>query len=439
MKKSLIIALALVFALGIAATAFAAANPFVDVPAKHWAYESVAKLAKAGIVTGYGDGTFRGDRTMTRYEMAAIVAKAMANQDKANAEQKTEIAKLQAEFSDELDKLGVRVTALENKVGNIKFTGEVRTRYEYAKDVAAANAWKNPNERNRLRLGMEAQVADGWTFKGRLTSENAPGSPNNFTPATGRTLTNNGSASTYDVMTAYTVMDRAYITGKPFGLNEFSLGRQGLFLGQGMVAGSTTPEYDGVKIAFGKDIQVQTGALKAYAFSTAAAANNENFLFGDVKFILDKTLNVTATYIKDKDGLWYKTWTAGLCYTGISNIVFTGEYGKNSATYVQSNGNDAKAWFYKAKWMAATPKKVNSWDLYAMYSKADAYFEAGNYTAFDTGKVYSRAFDNKKGMTYGFDWTVFQNGIFGLAYYDTKQVTNEAPVKSWIAQLTYTF
>ena len=55
-----------------------AANPFADVPAGHWAYESINKLAAAGVVEGYGDGSFRGDRLMTRYEMAQIVAKAMA-------------------------------------------------------------------------------------------------------------------------------------------------------------------------------------------------------------------------------------------------------------------------------------------------------------------------------------------------------------------------
>ena len=75
MKKSLVFAMAM--ALGVSATAFAA-NPFSDVPAGHWAYAAVAKLAAAGIVDGYPDGTYKGDRTMTRYEMAQIVAKALA-------------------------------------------------------------------------------------------------------------------------------------------------------------------------------------------------------------------------------------------------------------------------------------------------------------------------------------------------------------------------
>ena len=72
MKKSLVLAMAM--ALGVTASAYAA-NPFSDVPAGHWAYDSVNKLASAGIVDGYGNGTFGGDRLMTRYEMAQIVAK----------------------------------------------------------------------------------------------------------------------------------------------------------------------------------------------------------------------------------------------------------------------------------------------------------------------------------------------------------------------------
>src|SRR5574344_953772 len=119
MKKSLVLNLAL--AMGISANC-AAANPFSDVPAGHWAYGSIAKLAAAGIVDGYGDGTYRGDRLMTRYEMAQIVARAMAKG--ANVD------RLASEFADELDSLGVRVAKLEKKSDNVKITGEAR--YSYA-------------------------------------------------------------------------------------------------------------------------------------------------------------------------------------------------------------------------------------------------------------------------------------------------------------------
>ena len=104
MKKSLVLAMAM--ALGVTASAYAA-NPFSDVPAGHWAYDAVNKLAAAGVVDGYPDGTYGGDKLMTRYEMAQIVAKAMAKG--ANVD------KLAAEFADELDSLGVRVANLEKK------------------------------------------------------------------------------------------------------------------------------------------------------------------------------------------------------------------------------------------------------------------------------------------------------------------------------------
>lgn len=87
MKKTLTACLGLVFAVAVAM----AANPFVDVPANHWAYKAVMDLSKAGIVDGMGDGTFKGDKTVTRYEMAQIVAKAMVNADKADAKAKATI------------------------------------------------------------------------------------------------------------------------------------------------------------------------------------------------------------------------------------------------------------------------------------------------------------------------------------------------------------
>ena len=129
MKKNLIVALALVFVLGIAGTAFAAANPFVDVPAKHWAYDAVAKLAQAGILDGYGDGTYRGERLATRYEMAQATAKAMARADKADAQMKAMIDKLAVEFAAELNNLGVRVAKLEKNASSIKFWGDSRLRF----------------------------------------------------------------------------------------------------------------------------------------------------------------------------------------------------------------------------------------------------------------------------------------------------------------------
>ena len=155
MKKSLVLAMAM--ALGVTASAYAA-NPFSDVPAGHWAYDSVNKLAAAGIVDGYGNGTFGGDRLMTRYEMAQIVAKAMAKG--ANVD------RLAAEFADELDSLGVRVAALEKKSDNVKITGEVRARY--VDQRAKANGGDGYVADLRSRIWLTGQVNEDWKYTGMI-------------------------------------------------------------------------------------------------------------------------------------------------------------------------------------------------------------------------------------------------------------------------------
>ncbi len=73
MKKTFVIAMLLVLAL--TASTFAAS--FADVPANHWAYEAVNKLVAAGIITGYPDGTYGGQRTLTRYEVAVVISRVL--------------------------------------------------------------------------------------------------------------------------------------------------------------------------------------------------------------------------------------------------------------------------------------------------------------------------------------------------------------------------
>ena len=127
MKKHLAV-LAATAVLGV--TSAFAANPFSDVTPQDWAYQAVAQLASQGIVNGYPDGTFQGQSNITRFEMAQMVAKAMARQGQVDAEQNAIINRLANEFSAELNNLGVRVSTLENKVGNFKFTGDARLRYK---------------------------------------------------------------------------------------------------------------------------------------------------------------------------------------------------------------------------------------------------------------------------------------------------------------------
>ncbi|HEV2281940.1 MAG TPA: S-layer homology domain-containing protein [bacterium] len=135
-------------ALLTAALAGAAiAQPFADVPADHWAYDAIAELAAKGLIEGYPDGAFEGDRAMTRYEMAMVVTRLLtrvesiavpssappaANVTKADLEA---IQRLVNEFRPELTTLGVRVTTIEEELNAIKarqdhvrITGAVRFR-----------------------------------------------------------------------------------------------------------------------------------------------------------------------------------------------------------------------------------------------------------------------------------------------------------------------
>ena len=85
MKKQVVCTLTA--ALAVTSLSALAANPFVDVPSDSWAYKSVVELADAGIIQGVDGQYFQGNRNITRYEAAEMVAKAMAHMDKASVEQ----------------------------------------------------------------------------------------------------------------------------------------------------------------------------------------------------------------------------------------------------------------------------------------------------------------------------------------------------------------
>ena len=161
MKK--ILALAAVAALTAGVSAYAA-NPFSDVTPSDWAYQAVVDLSEQGVVEGYPDGTFKGERNITRYEMAQIIARMLAKEDQLNAEQRATLDKLAGEYADELANLGVRVSNLEKKVGNLYWSGDARMRYQ-DKAVDAADGWNG-----RMRINVKGQVNDSTYVKGRLTS-----------------------------------------------------------------------------------------------------------------------------------------------------------------------------------------------------------------------------------------------------------------------------
>ncbi|MDI6773148.1 MAG: S-layer homology domain-containing protein [bacterium] len=209
------IAVVLAALLSLTLVAPAMAQPFADVPTDHWAYDAIAELAAKGLIEGYPDGAFRGDRAMTRYEMAMVVARVLARieaikippmppdlvrraeltktdaatraaltatitaTDKRLTASITTLNRLVAEFRAELAALGVRVTAVEEELAalrarmdNTKVTGDARFRYNVFPAGPSGPGNKHPDGRMRTRLTFTGTIAPNATAVIRLAANN---------------------------------------------------------------------------------------------------------------------------------------------------------------------------------------------------------------------------------------------------------------------------
>lgn len=183
-------ALLLGLTLGISGTAFAAdgADSFSDVPQGHWAYDALDYLAKDGVIDGMGDGTFQGNRTMTRYEMASIVAKAMQKGNLGVGDQAV-LEKLEKEYGSELATLSKQVNANTKAIKDLnaktdKFKVWGMTRVQMGKDTGLAkyvsyegdqvskyNNGRNGDYNNRFYMDLEGQMKINDHAVARFTVE----------------------------------------------------------------------------------------------------------------------------------------------------------------------------------------------------------------------------------------------------------------------------
>ena len=284
MKKRFAAIFAATAVLGVT-TAFAA-NPFSDVTPQDWAYQSVAQLAAAGVINGYPDGTFKGQNNITRFEMAQMVAKAMANESRANAEQQAMINRLADEFSSELNNLGVRVSNLENKIGNVKVTGDARLRYQGSDKTdmfATADAKDKKSKFDyRGRVQFNATVNDNTSAVVRLVTQSNSGSTPEFGDGT------NNSVS----------FDRMYVAHN-FGAKTTGLvGRFGAFFGDGLIYDDA---FDGAALAYHSDKFNATAAYGSFVAGNlfGSATNDGTSLSG---LNADQNLSVTLLQANGKLG-----------------------------------------------------------------------------------------------------------------------------------------
>lgn len=395
MKKTLL--LAMTIAMGITASAYAA-NPFSDVPAGHWAYDAVNKLAAEGVVEGYPDGTYGGDRLMTRYEMAQIVAKAMAKG--ANAD------RLAAEFAGELDSLGVRVANLEKKADNVRITGQIRYEYGDRNGDMQKTKGKVAQHRLRSRIFVNGNINEDWSYTGRFENN--------------QSLKNSSGDDTVR-------LNQAYVSGRLGGVKVIA-GKGDHYTGNGFVYDDTA---EFIRATYGKDVQVS--AYVGKPVTTASDYGYEKMWGGEVSGKIGR-LTLAAGYDEFKDskgsadaysggyvpakkgddnGIWnvsakykFDDFTLGVTYLHSDVDVYNSPY----------NDVDTDGYVISANYKGADKNKPGSWGLFAnYYDQGAGTFVAHTMYPGDWGYYMDEGF---KGYMVGGGVTLAKNMVYQLHYYD---------------------
>lgn len=451
--KSKVLA-ALVATMAVGATCAFAANPFVDVPSDSWAYKSVVELADAGIIQGVDGSYFQGNRNITRYEAAEMVAKAMAHMDKASVEQRALINKLADEYADELNNLGVRVSALENRVGNVKLTGDARIRYIHqsegdkfkdseGKEKVVNGATKNDDSWSyRVRVRANAQVNDRTKVVYGVSTNNV-----NFA--------DNSTASDSDNDNIFT--DRAYVDYN-FGGNNWDLkvGRDEYDMGGGRAYGFLYGDtFDGAQLKYSND---KFAATAGYGkFKEGVMGGDNNYLEGDSA--------ATKTGYGELEGFFGGGRAAGSAvgvyyndFSGNKSFNFDdawGAYGSLNlgkwnalANYEKYNSENSKAddpevWVGKITYNKANFATPKSWDAWVEYLNADNGFADANgkFIGSTYGWRNGSLLNNVKSWGAGVDYTFAKNAQFQVMQSfasEAKEGSND-PGEETRAQFVFVF
>ena len=423
MKKTLVSALATALVVGAASTTFAAANPFSDVPRDHWAYDAVTQLAADGVVEGYGDGTSRGDRNITRYEMAQMTAKAMAKGD-MSASDRALVDRLAAEFADELNNLGVRVSNLEKHADMVKWNGKLE--YTYTSKRLEEQPRENDNHL-MFRLEPSAEVNSHWNVHARLDSAY-------------NMKTDAGDDSTVSLKRAWAQGDYSNFTVK--------LGKMELLSGEGYAAPGAIvfdDEFSGAEVTFGKDLKatLQAGRLDlADAFGHDQDSKNPDDHWQDEHGNDYAASQLKANYQGiglqyDKNnfvaGLGYyrlgseafkdatkngkekmNIWAANLGYHFDKNSFLSGAYAHNSSIDSNDGGSKwKKSYQVSFDYKGAEPEDKGSWGAYAAYR----YLGAASVLPTTDGALWGT-----KGIELGTNYTLWKNVILSAKYFKGKTI-----------------
>ena len=408
MKK--ILALAAVAALTAGVSAYAA-NPFSDVTADDWAYQAVSDLSAQGVVEGYPDGTFKGERNMTRYELAQIVARLMAKEDQLNAEQQATLDKLAGEYADELANLGVRVSNLEKKVGNISWSGDAKMMYTNNAEKTANDTYKG-----RIRLNVKGQVNDSTFVKGRIVT--------NMWFKDAKPEDGDGN----------TTMDRLFVNHSFGDKTSVVLGRQDLTVFSGL---EYDDAFDGAKLAYndGKfDAYAAFGQMNAGTDAqkaTDAAFGGLGYDFGVAK-LNAAYFNFTGDKAKAAYG-FDSIWGANLVVPVQDFSVF-GEYWDSNA-----DKNDS-AYQAGLGYSTLDASKPGTFALNVAYNRVGANAYLGGVT-YDAADFFAIA--DSKDLKF---WNVFGDVVLqknvtlhGEYAWDIENSKVDCDDNAWTVSLNYAF
>ena len=442
MKKTLVSALTTALVIGAASTTFAASNPFSDVPADHWAYDAVTQLAADGVIEGYGDSTFQGNKNITRYEMAQMVAKAMAKTD-VSAADKALIDKLAAEFSDELNNLGVRVSNLEKHSDMVKWNGKLRYTYssKRVEDEAKDDSKTKTNKDELLfRLEPTAEVNDHWNVKARVDAKTY--------------MDSDGGKNDSDNVK----LKRAYAEGN---YKNFStqLGKFGLYTPEeGLVFDD---EMSGAKVTFGKDLKA---SLYAGRLDLSDSATAKNMTGGSAHY--DDTANMQGITLQYSNPAASKL-SGGAAYYHLNSDSFKGSTDNkiNSGVAYAKGANDedtANIWSLNAaynfdgisKLSAAYANNTSadnlnhSWQALYNYKGAQAENKGtwGAYAGYRYLGTNASLFGTQdaqivgaKGWEVGANYTPFKNVVATAKYFNGKGIESDRDAETLWGRVEFQF
>ena len=428
MKKRMILAVVAAMSLSVAGTALAN-NPFSDVPQGHWAYDAISQLEKDGLITGYGDGTYRGDRAMSRYEMATVVAQL----DDANSENAELISKLRSEFATELYNLGVRVDKLEKNASTIKFTGDARIRYQHgggSSSLMATDASARTGSRfqERVRINMTANVNEKVKFLGRMKFENTSNRKDsaNIDPA---------RSWSQDVW-----LDRAEILYTNGSFNA-RLGRVLPHLGQGIIWSDGYPG-DGALIGYNsKYVDIFAGVLDLSpttnsSHGDSSNTSSKNVTVANLSFKLTDAVTITAAHLNshDKDLYCFKQVGFGANAKLGKDWKLMGEWIKNSADIPvgAKNRDQDKGYWLRLQYKNANMSKPGTYSIYAEYLSMGAYAvdSSAHGDMLDISPGNGTGKDGAKGYGLGITYVTAKNMSLQFAFHDLDTKDGTASYKN---------